>query len=54
MNRAAVAAYLGNVKRRRGRVLPPPPDGFHYQLDENGNYVRDENGDPILVEDEEE
>lgn len=47
-----IAAYQSNVKRRRQRVLPPPPEGFHYQLDENGNYVRDENGDPILEADE--
>ncbi len=54
MGKAAnFAAYQSNTRRRRWRKPPPPPAGFEYVLDELGNYVRDENGHPVLTEIEE-
>lgn len=53
MKADVIAAYTRNVKRRRRHALPLPPEGFRYAVDEDGNYVRDENGDPVLEEIEE-
>ena len=43
-----VAAYLANYKRKRRRP-DPAPDGFMYQVDENGNTVYGEDGEPVLI-----